>query len=252
MIAIPKDGTVVLFDSGYLFFYRYHATMKYLKFRHEDPPLDLVQESFIDHLDKQLAKTKKKLKASLIIFCMDVPLKDIWRTKLTNDYKGTREHEIPIMPGLKEKIIETMDRYGIRLTHPNLEADDVAYMCVKNISEKSPETPINIITSDKDFIQLLKYKNVKIFDGGLKEKKGDPYEELMIKVLAGDKSDNIPSLCGKAKAMKLMHNKEELEEFLAKKKLKERFEMNKRLIDMDNIPKEHQNKFSKTYAFKIA
>lgn len=243
--------STLLFDSGYLFFYRFHATMKYLKFRNpdEDPDPDILKNCFLDHLEKQIIKTKKKFKATSIIFCLDVSLKNIWRYELFNEYKGTREHDISILPDVRKEIRVLMNKYGKCFTHPKLEADDIAYLCVKHLRQSKNEADINIITNDNDFLQMLKYKNVKIYNGGLKQivGSGDPRQDLWIKILTGDKSDNIPSICGKKMALKLMNDPDELEKYLMKKQLKERFELNKRLIDMDNIPLKYENDFVKSY-----
>ena len=248
-IIVSKKKSVLLFDAGYLFFYRYHATMKYLKFQYDDPPSDVVSAAFLDHLQKQIIKTIKKFKADIVIFCMDTPLLNIWRTKLFPDYKGKRENNIPIILDIRNEMHAIMDRFGIRMKHEHLEADDIAFLCVKNISNLYPDISINIITSDNDFLQMLTYNNVKIFNGGLKEKTGDPITELLLKILIGDKSDNIKGLCGKQRALKLINDEEMLQEFLQKKENQSIFDLNRKLIDMNNIPAKYQTEFLKSYKF---
>lgn len=54
-------NNILLFDSGYLFFYRYHATMKYLKFRGELSTYDIIQELFLKHLEDQIIKIKSRI-----------------------------------------------------------------------------------------------------------------------------------------------------------------------------------------------
>lgn len=179
---------------------------------------------------------------------MDIELKNVWRTSIFPEYKDIKSDNPfkNLGDDLFDKIYTILNRYGIMMTHEKLEADDVAYLCVQNISS---QININIITSDKDYLQMLTHNNVKIFNGGLKELKGDPYEELWLKILAGDKSDNIPSICGKVKAKKLMKNEDELNAFVKAKNLKERLELNKQLIDMKNIPEKYQKEFIKKYNF---
>lgn len=246
-MIIPDNGSVVLFDGGYLFFYRYHATLKNLKFRFKDDELtpDIICNNVIDHLDKQLAKTVKKFKASMVIFCLDIHLKDVWRTQVYPEYKGTRKHEdIPVTDDIKDRMLQVMKKHGMLLTQDRLEADDVAYLCVKSISDKS-DIDINIITNDNDFMQLLKYKHVRLFTGGLKEKVGDPRIELLKKVLAGDPSDNIPAVCGKTQANRLIEEGDEaIEQYLKKNEnVRKQYELNKTLIDMDNVPASYQATF---------
>lgn len=235
---------IILFDGGYLFFYRYHATMKHLKLKLEESPTpEQIKIAYLDHLDKQLAKTKKKFKSEKLYFCMDISLKNIWRTELYPEYKGTRENNPKIMndiPDIRNEINEILDKYCVKLTHPKMEADDVIYMCVKLIDKS---IPIIIISNDNDYLQLKKNPNVSIMTGGLKEIKGtgDPIKDLWTKILMGDKSDNINKLLTKSKAMKKIE--------LGEKALLEEYgdTLNYKLICMDMIPQKLQNEFTKMY-----
>jgi 5'-3' exonuclease len=247
-IKLNKNNSIILFDSGYLFFYRFFATMKYLKFKYPDEiPPDILKDTFLDHLEKQILKTIKEFNSKNIIFCMDVPLKQIWRYEFLNEYKGERNHDISILPDIRKEISILLNKYGKCLTHPHLEADDIAYLCVQTMDPLN--LPIKIITNDNDFLQMLKYKNVSIFNGGLSPILGDPYKSLWIKILSGDKSDNISGVCGKQKALKLLDNKQELDKFIILHK--EKIDFNKKLIDMDNIPQIYKDEFNSKYKFII-
>lgn len=229
--------TCVLFDAGYLFFYRYHATMKHFKFKgnHEPSEEELVQ-AFIKHLDQQIVKIKKKLKASKLYFCIDAPRKDLWRTELYSDYKGTRVDQIKGLPDITQEIYDVFDKHGVRLSHPRCEADDIVALCCKKFHH---DYKVCIISNDKDFLQLLKYENVVLLDGAMKtiEGTGDPEKDLWIKILCGDKSDNISALLTKKKALAAIESKQ-LEQY--------KDTTNYKLVCFDAIPDVYESGFYKT------
>ena len=88
---------------------------------------------------------------------------------------------------------------------PEVECDDIiAYLC-KNKFQNEPETKI-IVSSDKDFYQLLEDPNVKIYDPGKKIIIDQKYVKetfsisarniALARCLAGDNSDNIEGVPG--------------------------------------------------------
>lgn len=238
-----STAPIVVFDCGYLFFYRYHATVKNLKLRKAEITPELVKESFLDHLDKQILKTAKKFKAGAVYFAMDTSRRHIWRTELFPEYKGTRPDVPGDVPDMSSEMLELYERHGIVLEHKHLEADDIIYMIAKLSS-----APLRIITNDKDILQVFKADpasregplrdNIEVYDGGLKRILGDPYVELWTKVLCGDKSDNIPRLLTKKKAEAAMQSGD-LEDY--KKTL------NYRLINMDMVPAKYQKEFARAF-----
>jgi 5'-3' exonuclease len=133
----------------------------------------------------------------------------------------------------------------ISLKHNRLEADDIAAHLVRRFS---CDTNI-IITNDSDYLQLLKYKNIEIYNAISSKKMlcESPKRFLELKILTGDKSDNVPSIMprvGPATAEKLLDSGE-LEEILAKpaagggpNETKRNYDRNKKLIDLDNTPEE--------------
>lgn len=239
---------IVVFDCGYLFFYRYHATVKNLKLRKAEITPEVVKDSFLDHLEKQIAKTVKKFKAGAVYFAMDTSRRDIWRTELFPEYKGERPDLPGDVPDMSGEMLALYKRHGVVLGHKRLEADDVIYMVAKLV-----DAPLRIITNDKDILQVLKADpatregplrdHVEVYDGGLKRILGDPYVELWTKVLCGDKSDNIPRLVTKKKAVAAMESGE-LEEY--------KETLNYRLINMDMIPAKYQKEFTKAFNKQVS
>ena len=143
----------------------------------------------------------------------------------------------------------------IILKHPHLEADDCIAISVKYLINKYPESTVYIITSDRDYLQLnahnvhlynLTFKNI----AENKSSTGNPEKDLEIKIIMGDTSDNIPSSfpkCGPKTAIKCIEDPE-----FFKKKMAEnpeyyaQYELNKKLVDFNNIPEHLVTEFMTT------
>lgn len=131
---------------------------------------------------------------------------------------------------------------------PHLEADDIIGWLVRTLPQEYEKT---IVTGDKDYIQLLKYRNTKLWSPNSKAYvKEDPELSLKIKIICGDKSDNIPGIrkgLGEKKALKLIESGELdnlLKEVDAEGKATEfarNYERNKKLIDMTCVPEMYTN-----------
>lgn len=170
-----------------------------------------------------------------------------WRKEIYPDYKANRVAK-------REKSIVNFDVFFPVFTEflgtlqkcfgniqfikiPKSEADDVIAVLVKN----KPEWDIINVSSDKDFYQLFAYRNYKQFDGVKHEfiECFNPEQELLVKIILGDKGDNIPGLkrgVGPVKAMALVN--ENLEQWLDEQNLRERYELNTKLISFKCIPKD--------------
>ena len=140
--------------------------------------------------------------------------------------------------------------------YPELEADDCLAIISNKILKTFPNANINIITSDMDYLQLacdniklydLKYKNLCDRKSSFKNAEKD----LFVKIVTGDKSDNIKGVfkkCGPKTACKYFENRE-----LFEKKLKEeegameRYLLNSKIIDFRQIPEDLIKGFLKKY-----
>jgi len=125
------------------------------------------------------------------------------------DYKGNRSSDVS--PHQNNNDIQRILSYlGISSIYPRqLEADDiVSYICRFTEGKKV------IVSVDKDFLQLIN-SDVIFYDPIRKEeytienfesKTGSHNTEewLVFKSLVGDKSDNVPGVFGKAKALKFI------------------------------------------------
>ena len=97
---------IILVDTSYTSFYRFFATLRWYSFsdkeeykKHKgDPTYDWSKnEVFIEKYKKMYLESiikllgKKVYNNSKLIFCMDTPKEQVWRTQLKEDYKGFRK-----------------------------------------------------------------------------------------------------------------------------------------------------------------
>ena len=257
------DPTFIFVDGSYYNFYRYYALLNWWKNAKQDEPLDdpYQNETFVEKFKKthveKLQEIPKKLKLDktvnpILIVGKDCKRENIWRMELFEKYKANRANgnEDGFMGGPFFKMAyeeELFYKGGAKaiLKHPKLEADDCIAISVKNLLNKYPSCHIYIITSDKDYLQLkapnvhlynLAYKNI----ADNKSSTGNAANDLEIKIIMGDTSDNIPSVfpkCGPKTAQKCIEDP-----IFFKKKMDnnpeyyKQYELNKILVNFDNIP----------------
>jgi 5'-3' exonuclease len=256
------NPTFIFVDGSYYNFYRYFALMQWWKNAYPDEPLDdpTQNEKFVEKFKKthvdNLLNMPKKLKISkdvkpIMIVGRDCKRENIWRNELFPQYKANRANgqEDGFMGGPFFKMAydeELFIKGGAKaiLKHPKLEADDCIALSVKHLVNRYPQCHIYIITSDRDYLQLnahnvdlynLTYKNI-----AEKNSTGDAKDDLEIKIIMGDTSDNIPSVfpkCGPKTALKCIEDPE-----FFKKKMNDnpeyykQYELNKKLVNFNNIP----------------
>lgn len=243
-------------DTSYVVFYKYYAIYSWYKRAHEGEKLDATRvmenDVFMKKYDKMflnlvpmLAK-KYKVKTDHIIFACDCPSANIWRMKIYDNYKNRKEN-----PNFNGKIFEhtfevlmpqLQDAYHVKIIgHPKLEADDIIAIACRTLKYDRAVA----ITNDNDYIQLLKHKGVELYNLGhqaLKNRIKDIENYLTLKIILGDKSDNIPSIgkkIGEKTAEKMIANPEYFAKILEKPEVREGYIKNKTLIDFDCIPTEY-------------
>jgi 5'-3' exonuclease len=257
------NPTFIFVDGSYYCFYRYYSLIKWWKNAHKDEPLDQPIENqifvdkfkkiFVEHLKEMQKKLHidKKIKPILIVG-KDCKRENIWRNKLFSKYKANRVYNEDFsgkpffQMAYEDELFQKGDVKAI-LEHPELEADDCIAISVKHLLAKYPDCQIYIITSDRDYLQLnadnvhlynLSYVNI----ADTKSSTGNAKNDLEIKIIMGDVSDNIPSVfpkCGPKTAMKCVEDAE----FFAKKMANnpeyyQQYELNKKLVNFDCIPLE--------------
>jgi 5'-3' exonuclease len=258
--------------------YRFFATLRWFslsnvdeyKLYKNDTTYDWSQNKiFIEKYEKMYLNSiitlikKKVFTKSKIIFCMDSPKENLWRTKLKPNYKGDRidlslknnfkptfnytyEHIIP-------KIINEYNNIS-KLRVDKLEADDLIGIITMHFEETNPKQDIIIVSGDNDFLQLgrenvnfINYKKKKLFS----LTKEHASTELNNKIILGDSSDCIPSIFPKGKRIKkkdILESDEKLQEYLNSNiNIKNQYELNKKLIDFKYIPPLYREQVIKLY-----
>ena len=144
-----------------------------------------------------------------------------------------------------------------------LEADDVIGALAINTQEFGKNEPVMIISSDKDFIQLQKYSNVKQFSPIQKKMVSDPNPRsyMFEHIMRGDKGDGIPNVLSpdnaimddirqspmtKKKIEYWAENADNLRDVMTNEEYRN-YQRNKTLIDLSEIPTELQNNVINTY-----
>jgi len=263
-INIVATKPIILIDQSYYIFNRYYATYNWYR-RKNDTEFDYenIDENsefilaFFRHFENDMIKLIKKYKTikSNIIFCIDCCRTDIWRNEIYPNYKMSRSKKTnfnSVVFKLFKNYISNFD-YNY-CEYNNLEADDVVYLMQKKIKEDFSNYQIIIITNDNDYLQMYD-KNINIYnmqfnDLSLKIK-NNPMIELEFKIIYGDKSDNIQKIqygLNKTNALRLamMHYDEKLK-YLIDNNILENYKLNKKLVDLNEIPETLMISFNNKY-----
>ena len=165
------------------------------------------------------------------------------RYELYADYKANRIIKTAEKKSLSDRFQESKNEI-VRLFNylpvtfcraADYEADDTIASLCDNLNTEH----LTVLSSDSDYIQLLQrgYKNIQIYNPIKKEYMQSPqYPYVVWKCLAGDKSDNIPSLLGPKKAIATVTNPDLLKKFLAIEENRANFSINRKLIEFANVP----------------
>jgi len=178
-----------------------------------------------------------------------------WRKKVYPEYKAHRKvkreaDDIDWDSYFKHvaEFVEELKTFPFKILKvPYCEADDI----IGVLAATNSSTENVIITSDKDYVQLLKYKNNSLYDPIKKKfiKEKYPVRALKIKIIMGDSGDNIPAIrnrVGEKTAIKIL-DKGLLPEMLKEADIKKQFDINKRIISFDYIPDLLKKKILDTY-----
>jgi len=145
-----------------------------------------------------------------------------------------------------------------------VEADDIIATLVKETQEFGKHEPVMIISSDKDFIQLHKYDNVKQYSPITRKMvtHEDPINYLREHIFRGDSSDGVPNVLSsddtfvdedkkqtplsKKKIELWLDNYNNLEEVMPSQAYRN-FQRNNKVINLDEIPEEVTDKIMDKY-----
>ena len=233
----------------------------------------LNDESMIRHMilnSIRMYNKKYRDEYGELVICADGM--NTWRKEYFPEYKANRRknrdnsdqdwNEIfRILHLVRDEIRDYLPYKVIHLD--GVEADDVIGTLTMRTQEFGQDEPIMIVSSDKDFIQLQKYNNVKQFSPIQKKMVTDnnPRMYLFNHIMRGDSGDGIPNVLsaddtfvseGKQTPLRQVKINEWLD---ASDRLREvmpediyrNYQRNKTLIDLNDIPEEVQESIINSY-----
>ena len=223
------------------------------------PDEEKTSHDFIRHLVLNSIRNyriKYKKTYGEIVICTDT--KSSWRKGVYPYYKAHRKAIREKQKSEKgmdwsalfktiHEIIDEIDTffpYKV-ISIPHAEGDDVIAVLARNFQEKSI-----IISSDKDFTQLHKYKNIKQYSPIQKKmlNGSEPYKYLKEHIIRGDKGDGVPNIlsaddCIVEGVRQRPISKKKVELWMNEKPadfcvngMSEKWKRNQQLIDFDFIP----------------
>lgn len=156
----------------------------------------------LNSLRKNISAFKKEYGRDIIIAC-DSGIS--WRNEIFPYYKASRKKNrdesvidwveiYKYFHNMRDELAENTNYKVINI--PRAEADDIiGHFVVKNGTYLGNETPIVIVSGDRDFVQLHKFSNVIQYDPVHKKRveKGDPMLYVLEHAIRGDRSDGVPN-----------------------------------------------------------
>ena len=224
---------------------------------HKTSNQDAASEDFIRHLvlnSIRNYRVKYRAKYGEIVICTD--FLSSWRKEQFKYYKANRKkvREKQEQKGgmdwkelfsVINQIIKEIDEYFPYkvISVPHAEGDDVIAVLSKNFDENSI-----IISSDKDFSQLHRFKYLKQYSPIQKKMviTSDPYKYLKEHIIRGDKGDGIPNIlsaddCILEGVRQKPISKKKIATWMNEPDMTHvdpNWKRNQRLIDFDYIPKD--------------
>jgi len=265
------NKNLILIDTSYTLFHRYFATLRWLSLAHPElykekhnKEFNWIENSiFLEKYEKLYYENilkligKKILKDDYtIIFCMDTPRSQVWRTELNCNYKGdrfdltTKFNFIPLFKYTYDVIIPKLikeNEHIFKIKIPKLEADDVIAIICKYMEQK-PDNKIYLISGDKDFLQLgrsnlyfINFTTKKLMELNQEEAKLLLHKKLLL----GDKSDCIKSIFPPRFPSKikksLVESIDNFNDFIKNNDdIKKNYIHNSELINFDLIPNKYR------------
>jgi 5'-3' exonuclease len=251
---------MLLIDTSYLIFYRCYALKIWMSKAYPDINLecnDLLEipefmekykTTFLTTIEKIMKREGQKM--NNVIFLRDCSSENIWRRKIFPEYKSNRDYTKfngkSLFQWTYDNLLSIYSKNGSKtVMFDELEADDVAAIIVKWMSDNYIKEKVVIITNDNDYLQLLSYPYVSLInlkqENLIKRSLGNPHRDLLKKIIMGDPSDNITKVferCGEKTLLKYTDNPIELENALNNnQEHRTKFEFNQTLIDFNKIPK---------------
>lgn len=192
------------------------------------------------------------------LFILDDKISNGFRRKIYPDYKINRaaahaqqSFNVGTIRGyIVNYLLDELDiwnRLGYkRVFVENAEADDVIYATMTKFSDQYANKLV--VSSDKDLLQIPNVLQYNL-EGKLLTRRTRKTNELMTcsdfllrKIIMGDGSDNIPSICdrcGFVKAERFVNDKDSLKRYLTENTdAAKQFALNKSIMDLAKMPDE--------------
>ncbi len=228
---------------------------------------DLVRHMVINTIRSLKQKFGNEY-GELVIACDD---RKYWRREVFPPYKGNRKADreksaidwVALFDTLNTIKQELKDHFPYRVIQvEGAEADDViGTICMKFGFQLNNSDKILILSGDKDFVQLQRFKNITQYDPIRSREivSNDPEKFLEHLVLGGDRGDGVPNVLSpdnciieglRQKALR----ETKIEEILKAdfetlpEDIKRNWKRNEMLIDLRHIPANLQNAILQEYA----
>ena len=230
------------------------------------PDEERFSEDFIRHLVLNSIRSYRKKyheKYGEMVICTDYL--SSWRKDAFPYYKAHRKVQrekqqkegvdwkslFDIIAKITEELEEYFPYKVVQI--PHAEGDDVIAVLAKHAKE-----PCLIVSSDKDFNQLYKYKTVRQFSPMKHQMlKGiDPVRYLKEHIIRGDKGDGIPNILSAGNCIvegerQKPITKKKVEEWIKNESWPEHhWKRNQELIDFDYIPPLLAHAIERNYALQ--
>jgi len=226
----------------------------------------LNDESMIRHMilnSIRMYNKKHRDEYGQVVICADGM--NTWRKEFFPEYKAARKKNrdessqdwteiFRILHTVRDEIRDYLPYKVIHME--GVEADDIIGTLAMQTQEFGQDEPVMIISSDKDFIQLQKYKNVKQWSPIQKKFVTDknPRTYLFNHIMRGDSGDGIPNVLSaddtfisensqtplrQTKIDNWLEHSDNLREHMDDE-IYRNYQRNKKLIDLTDIPEDIQ------------
>lgn len=217
--------SLMLIDGSNLLTMSYYATLprdkdinKLMKTR------DGIYTNAIFAMIRKMFNLLRCYKPTHLAVCWDVS-RSTFRREIYFEYKTHRSETEPALKEQFDTAQQLFKKMGIyQLSAANYEADDLIGF-LKSSWQRQREGKVLIVSSDRDFFQLLdvntsqiisiKGQDITMTYANFKNKYGiEPYQWIDVKAILGDSSDNVPGVkgVGEKAAFPLIQNYGSLEE----------------------------------------
>ena len=168
------------------------------------PPEENLLRHMLLNSIRMYRKRYTKEYGEIVVAC-DAP--NTWRRAVFPYYKAKRREArkkdesgtdwsaiFEIMAKVQQEMSENLPWTVLQIE--GAEADDIIGTLAANTQEFGKHEPVMVVSSDKDFIQLQRYKNVAQYSPARKKLLAvdNAMEELRNHILSGDSGDGIPNV----------------------------------------------------------